>query len=99
MRGVDPSNPVMELTGTHQVILSAAAQRQDRGVELTPDPDPTTEKMVATLAGLGLIEEVEASGTLPVWRQINDETFALRITNDGLKVISVSRHLLAGTTH
>jgi hypothetical protein len=37
------------------------------------------------LAGAGLIEEVEASGALPVWRQFGDEAFALRITDKGLK--------------
>jgi hypothetical protein len=57
----------MNLVDTHLVILSSAARRGDRGIELPWGLDLiAVEKMVAMLAGAGLIEEVEASGTLPV---------------------------------
>ena len=60
----------MNLIDSHLGILSSAALRGDRGIELPWGLDLIViEKMVAILAGAGLIEEVEASGTLPVWRQ------------------------------
>jgi hypothetical protein len=80
----------MKLTDTQLIMLSAAAQRADHALEISPDADPVaTEKMVAKLAGAGLIEEVEAGSTLPAWRRVEEVGYALRITNEGLNAIGV----------
>ena len=82
------------LTDTQLVILSAASQRDDRGVELSANvQDKTTGKVVAKLIRAGLLEEVRASGSLPVWR-CDDESgaiaIALRITSAGLAAIDTT---------
>src|SRR5271165_2064803 len=71
------------LTDTQLVILSAASQREDRGVEpLANVQGKAAGKVVAKLVRAGLLEEVGASGSLPVWRH-DDESgaVALRITS------------------
>jgi hypothetical protein len=81
----------MKLTDRQLIILSSAAQREDHGIELPPDLEQATaEKLVDKLAGAGLIEEVEKSGTLPIWRRVDDVAFALRITTTGLQAIGVA---------
>ena len=80
------------LTDSQLVILSAALQREDRGVELPENVQgKTTGKAVAKLIRAGLLEEVEASGSLPVWRR-DDESgaIALRITSAGLAAIDAA---------
>lgn len=47
------------------------------------------KRLVAKLAGAGFIEEVEASGALPVWRSDDMGAFALRVTDIGLAAIEV----------
>lgn len=80
----------MKLTDTHLVLLSAASQREDNCLELLPDVDPAAaEKLVATMAGAGLIEEIQAIGSMPVWRRVDEVAFALRITAKGLTAIGV----------
>jgi Protein of unknown function (DUF3489) len=74
-----------------RVILSAASQRDDRGVELPANiKGEAARKVVAKLMRAGLLEEVRAGGTLPVWRR-DDESgaIALRITKKGLEAIDV----------
>ena len=80
------------LTDTQLVILSAASQRDDRGVELSANvQDKAAGKVVAKLIRAGLLEEVRASGSLPVWR-CDDESgaIALRITSAGLAAIDTT---------
>jgi hypothetical protein len=87
----------MELTDTYLVILSAAAQREDGGLQLPPDLEhAAAEKLVAMLAGAGLIEEIEAAGALPVWHRVDDAAFALRITAKGLIAIAVDDEAESG---
>ena len=77
------------LTDTQLVILSAASQREDRGVERPANiHGKAAGKVVAKLIRAGLLEEVGASGSLPVWRR-DDESgaMALRITSVGLAAI------------
>jgi Protein of unknown function (DUF3489) len=79
------------LTDTQLIILSAASQRDDRGVELPANvKGEAARKVVDKLIRAGLVEEVRAGGSLPVWRR-DDETgpMALRITKQGLKSIEV----------
>jgi len=80
----------MKLSDTHLVLLSAAAKRDNHALELPADMEPAAaEKLVSKLAGAGLIEEIEATGELPVWRRVDDTSFALRITDEGLNAIGV----------
>ena len=85
------------LTDTQLVILSAASQREDRGVEpLANVQGKAAGKVVAKLVRAGLLEEIKASGSLPVWRR-DDESgaVALRITSAGLAVIDAADKAIA----
>jgi hypothetical protein len=76
-----------KLTDMQLVILSAASQGDDRGVELPANVNGEgARKVVDKLIRAGLLEEVRASGSLPVWRR-NDVSgpMALCITKSGLK--------------
>ena len=80
-----------KLTDTQLIILSAASQRDDRGVELPANvKGEAARKVVDKLIRAGLLEEVRASGSLPVWRR-DDESgpMALCITKNGLEAIDV----------
>src|SRR6202049_2754059 len=81
----------MKLTDTQLMLLSAASQREDRGIELGPNlKGGAAQKLVRKLMTEGLIEEVRAAGSLPVWRREEDNRpLALRITKRGLAVIQV----------
>jgi hypothetical protein len=58
------------LTDTQLIILSAASQRDDRGVELPANvKGQAARKLVDKLIRAGLLEEVGAAGSLPVWRR------------------------------
>lgn len=78
------------LTNTQLIVLSTAAQRQDGGV-IPPErlKGNAAQKTVARLVALGLIEEVGAHGSLPVWRRDDEGNLALRITSAGLAAIGV----------
>jgi hypothetical protein len=75
------------------VLLSVAAQREDGVVELTGKPKRVVANKVLTrLLSDGLVEEVAAGGTLPVWRRDDDQgAFALRITARGLAAIGIEK--------
>jgi hypothetical protein len=77
------------LTDTQLVILSAASQRDDRGVELPANvKGEAARKAADKLIRAGLLEEVRAAGSLPVWRRDDrNGPMALRITEPGLAAI------------
>jgi len=80
-----------KLTDTQLIILSAASQRDDRGVELPANlKGEAARKVVDKLIRAGLLEEVRAGGSLPVWRR-DDESgaMALCITKTGLEANDV----------
>jgi hypothetical protein len=81
----------MKLTDTQLVLLSAASQREDGGIELAPNlKGAAAHKVVGKLLAEGLIEEVCAASSLPVWRRDEDKgSLALRITKRGLAAIGV----------
>jgi hypothetical protein len=88
-----------KLTDTQLVILSAASQRDDRGVELPANvKGEAGRKAVDKLIRAGLLEEVGAAGSLPVWR-CDDESgpMALRITKSGLDAIDVEDEAVTGS--
>jgi hypothetical protein len=72
----------MKLTDTELVMLSRAAQRDDRAIDLPITLKlPAAEKIVGKLLKGGLFDEVRASGSLPVWRRSEGEgAFALLVT-------------------
>jgi hypothetical protein len=79
-----------KLTDTQLVTLSAASQREDRGIVLPPNlKGGAAQKFVAKLIELGFVEEIRARGDLPVWRRDDERPMALRITKGGLKAIAV----------
>ena len=54
----------MKLSDTQLVLLSAASQREDRAIELTPNlKGAASHKVVRKLLSEGLIEEIAAGGT------------------------------------
>jgi Protein of unknown function (DUF3489) len=85
------------LTDTQLIILSAASQRDDRGVELPTNlKGEAARKVVDKLIRAGLLEEVRAGGTLPAWRRDDDSgPRALRITKSGLEAIDVEDEPMA----
>ena len=85
------------LTDTQLVILSAASQRDERGVELSANVNGEAARKAADkLIRAGLLEEVRAAGSLPVWRRDDDSgPMALRITKNGLDAIDVEDEAVA----
>ncbi len=81
----------MKLTDTQLVILSAASQREDCAIELAPNlKEGAARKVVMKLLADGFIEEIEARGSMPVWRRDeNKGPLALHITKRGLAAIQV----------
>ena len=81
----------MKLTDTQLVLLSAASQREDRAVELPTNlKGGAAQKVIGKLLTEGLLEEIQANGSLPVWRRDENEgAVALRITKQGLGAIQV----------
>ena len=81
-----------KFTDTQLNILSAASQRDDRAVELPETVQgKAARKLVDKLIRAGLLEEVSASGSLPVWRRDdNSGPMALRITRAGLVAIDAA---------
>jgi hypothetical protein len=68
--------PIMsksKLTDSRLVLLSAASQREDGAIELASDlKGGAAKKAVGKLLRDGLIEEISAGSTLPVWRRDDD---------------------------
>jgi hypothetical protein len=80
-----------KLTDFQLLILSKASQRADRGAAIPSNAKGgSTPKAVGDLLADGLLEELRAKDTLPVWRSSADNLpMALRITPRGLKAIRV----------
>jgi hypothetical protein len=59
--------------------LSAASERDDRGVELPANiKGEVARKAVDKLIRASLLEEVRAAGSLPVWRRLGCDPKILR---------------------
>ncbi len=81
----------VNLNDAQLVMMSAAAQREDRCLA-TPDrlKGAAISKVSAKLVKLGLAREIRAKLGTPIWRR--DEAglaFALKLTAAGLKAIAV----------
>jgi uncharacterized protein DUF3489 len=79
-----------KLTDTQLAILSSAAQREGYGVILPERlKGQAARNTVERLISRGLVEEVRATGELPVWPHNDQGPFALRITGAGLVAIGI----------
>jgi hypothetical protein len=81
-----------KLTKTQLIVLSAALQHDDRAVEPPENVQGrAVQKAIDKLVRAGLLEEVSASGSLPIWR-LDDSSgpMALRITRAGLEAIDAA---------
>src|SRR5271156_3749248 len=76
----------IKLTDTQLVMLSAAAQREDRCIEAPP-----SLKIATKLVAAGLAKEMKAKPGTHIWRRDdeNRQAFVLKLTAAGLKAITV----------
>ena len=81
----------IKLTDTQIVMLSAAAQRDDRCL-LAPQilKGSATQKLATKLIGAGLAKEIKAKPGAPVWRQDEQagQSYALKLTAAGARAIA-----------
>jgi hypothetical protein len=81
-----------KLTDTQLIMLSTAAQRDDRC--LVPSPNlkgGAAQKVVAKLVAAGFAKEIKAKAGAPVWRRDEQvgQSFALKLTGAGAKAIVI----------
>jgi hypothetical protein len=91
-----------KLTDTQLVILSAAAQHQDRAVLPLPKslkvPKAAATTVLKSLLKIGLVAERPAAVNGPHWRKSKDGGGrALAITEDGLQAIGAEVNLKTST--
>ena len=80
----------IKLTDTQLVILSAAAQREDRCLVATPTlKGGAAQRVAKKLISSGLVKEVKAKTDDPVWRRDEESgaSYALKLTAAGAKAI------------
>jgi hypothetical protein len=82
----------IKLTDTQIVMLSAAAQRDDRCL-VAPQilKGSATQKLATKLIGAGFAKEIKAKPGAPVWRQDEQAglSFALKLTAAGARAIVI----------
>jgi hypothetical protein len=81
----------IKLTDTQIVMLSAAAQREDRCLIAHANlKGGAAQKVAAKLVDAGLAKEIKAKLGAPVWRQDEraGQSFALKLTAAGVKAIA-----------
>jgi Protein of unknown function (DUF3489) len=82
----------IKLTDTQLIMLSAAAQRNDRYLVAAPNLKvAAAQKIASKLIGAGLVKEIRAKAGAPVWRRDDDAglSYALRLTAAGANVIAI----------
>jgi hypothetical protein len=79
----------MKLTTTQRTLLSTALQRDDGTIEVSAKlKGGAAQKIVSKLLTDGLVEEIPARGSMPVWSKEDEPNpIALRITATGLAAI------------
>ena len=81
-----------EMSTTVVLMLSAAAQRNDRCLVAAPNVKAAAaQKIAGKLIASGLVKEIKAKPGAPVWRR-NDEagqSYALKLTAAGAKAIAI----------
>jgi Protein of unknown function (DUF3489) len=82
----------VKLTDAQLVMLSAAAQREDRCLSA---PDAMKGAILARVSGelvkLGLVREVRAKAGMPVWCRDDGQIYAIKLRAAALKAIAVDR--------
>ena len=78
------------LTDTQLMMLSAAAQRDDRCL-VSNLRGGTMRRVTAKLVAAGLVKEIKAKAGMPVWRRDEQAalSYGLRLTAAGAKAIAV----------
>jgi hypothetical protein len=82
----------IKLTDTQIVMLSAAAQRDDRCLVAPRNlKGGAAQKVVAKLIDGGLAKEIKAKPGAPVWRQDEQagQSFALKLTAAGVRALAI----------
>ncbi len=82
----------IKLTDTQLVILSAAAQREDRCLTLPMSlKGRSAQKVSSKFLAEGLVREIRAKPDAPVWRRDEEaqKSYALKLTAAGMKAIAV----------
>jgi hypothetical protein len=83
----------IKLSDTQLVMLSAAAQRDDRSLTLPESlKGGAAHRVARKLIGAGLVKEIKAKADMPVWRRDaqNAQSYALKLTTAGAKAIAVT---------
>jgi DNA-binding MarR family transcriptional regulator len=89
----------IKLTETQLMMLSAAAQRNDRHLIAAPNlKGAAAQKIARKLIDAGLVREVRAKAGAPVWRLDGDAGFsyALRLTTAGTNAIAIDKRSESG---
>ena len=82
----------IKLTDTQLVLLTAAAQRKDLCLVAPPTlKGATAQKVASKLISAGLVKEVKAKASDPIWRRDEESgaSYALKLTTAGAKAIAV----------
>jgi hypothetical protein len=82
----------VKLTDTQLVMLSAAAEREDRCLVALPKlKGGAALKVAIKLISAGFVEEVEADAGAPIWRRDDEmgRAYALKLTAVGAKAIGL----------
>ena len=81
-----------KLTDTQLLMLSAAAQREDRILAMPPKlKGGAAQKVAAKLIAAGLVKEIKAKTGAPAWRRDaeTEQPYALKLTAAGLKASAI----------
>ena len=82
----------IKLTDTQLLMLSAAAQRNDRCLVAAPNVKAAAaQKIAGKLIASGLVKEIKAKPGAPVWRRDDEagQSYALKLTAAGAKAIAI----------
>ena len=82
----------IKLTDTQLVLMSAAAQREDRCLVASPTlKGGAAQKVASKLISAGFAKEVKAKSGDPIWRRDEESgaSYALKLTAAGAKAIAV----------
>jgi hypothetical protein len=82
----------IKLTDTQLVILSAAAQREDRCLVTSKNlKGGAAQRIAAKLLAAGLAKEIKAKPGMAIWRRADEarQSFALKLTAAGLRAIAM----------
>jgi len=89
----------IKLTETQLMMLSAAAQRNDRYLTAAPNlKRAAAQKIASKLIDAGLVREVRAKAGAPVWRRDDDAglSYAMRLTTAGANAIAIDESSESG---